>query len=191
MTEMTSATEPATTTEAQRRAVEAAEALAAEGQAVTNRAVRDRAGVGMAVAAEAAKAWNEAAAATAAAPETPDAVRARVDGIWREAYRLAHDEFAAERAVLSKKLAAAEEDRDALTSDLTDAEARLDALQVELDAARSEAAQATAEASASHAEQLAVERSRADKATGGLEAVTAERDRLLGEIATLRNSGVN
>lgn len=47
-------------TEAQRRAAEAAEDLAAEGAPVTNRTVRQRAGVAMAVAAETARALDSA-----------------------------------------------------------------------------------------------------------------------------------
>lgn len=186
MTRQTTTIEQAPQTESQRRAAEAAEALAAEGVPVTNRTVRQRAGVAMAIAAEAARQWNEAAAAITAIPETPDTVRARVDGIWREAYTVARDEFAGEREALTAKLRTAEDDRDALTKDITDAEGRLDEMQSQIDAARAEALQDAAEASAAHAEQLSAERSRADKATGGLEAVTAERDRILGELAALR-----
>ncbi|SNS54604.1 replication region DNA-binding N-term [Micrococcales bacterium KH10] len=168
------------------RAERAAEELAADGHQVSARAVRERSGVGMSVAAEAARMWNKRAAELAHVPDAPDAVRARFDGIWREAYVAAHEEFVAQRNALADKLRAAEEDRDALTTDLTQAESRIELLQAECDAIRAEATQAAAVAAARHAEELATERSRADRAAGALEAVTAERDRLLAQIESPR-----
>lgn len=158
-------------TDAQLKAAAAAESLAAEGQPVTNRTVRQRAGVAMAVAAEAARAWNDAAAQVAAVAELPDTVLARFQGIWREAYIAARDEFAVEREALAIKLRASDEERDALTKDLTDIESRIAQLTADGEAER-----------ADHHRKLAVERSRADRAEGALDAVTAERDRLLAQL---------
>jgi hypothetical protein len=54
----------------------AAEAVAPEGLTVTNRAVRARAGVSMAIAAEAAGTGNERVGAQAHIPEVPESVTA-------------------------------------------------------------------------------------------------------------------
>ena len=68
------------------RAMHAAEALATDGHQVSARAVRERAGVSMAVAAAAAKAWNAGAAAAPEAPELPSALLTRFEATWREAF---------------------------------------------------------------------------------------------------------
>jgi chromosome segregation ATPase len=187
--------EPTAPTDAQQRAAEVAEQLAAEGKPVTNRTVRERAGVAMTVAAEAAREWNERAAAEAAVPELPDTVRARLDGIWRAAYVVARDEFTIERDALGSKLRAAEDEIAGFSQDLTEAEARIEKVEVERDAAQAELQRVTREseqaAAAAVAEQtslLAVERSRADRAEGALDAVTAERDRLLAELEAARSA---
>lgn len=73
-------------------ALRAAEALAAEGGTVTARAVRERAGVAMGVAAEAAREWKAAAAEGQGVPPFPPVVQARVEGLWAEAVRAARAE---------------------------------------------------------------------------------------------------
>ena len=73
------------------RAETAARDLADRGLAVTARAVREAAGVRMAVAAQTAKAWREASQEDNAVtiPETPEDVKGRLDAIWADAYRAA------------------------------------------------------------------------------------------------------
>ena len=171
----------------QERAERAAEELAAAGHPVSSRAVRERSGVRMAIAAQTARQWNERAAEQEHVPEAPTTVRARIDGIWREAYVAAREEFLVQRDALADKLRAVEEERDALTTDLTQAESRIEFLQDECDATRAQAEQAATVVAAEHAEMLAAERSRADRAEGALEAVTAERDRLLAQIKSPRS----
>lgn len=177
----------------ERRAVEAAESLAAEGLPVTSRAVRARAGVSMAVATGAATTWNERAAAQAHIPGAPESVAARFDGIWRDAYSTAHDLFAAEREALTGRLRAAEEENRSLTEDLTASDARVAELQAELEQVRADAAQAALDAqqeataaAAAHAAELSAERSRADRAEGALDAMTREHNRLLNQIEAAR-----
>lgn len=167
----------------QRRAAEAAEALAAEGKSVTNRAVRERAGVAMAVAAEAVKVWNDRVAEQSQAPEPPDTVLARFAGIWREAYTAAGNHFAVERDGLMVKIRASDEEIRSLTQDLSESDSRVGELAVALEQARTEIEQGTHDAE----QALVAERARADRAEGALEAVTAERDRLLAQLEAARS----
>ena len=78
-------------------ALAAAEALAAKGQPVTARSVREAAAVQMAVAAEVAREWKARESAAAAVPPVPEVVQARLAGVWAEAVRAARAEH--ERAV--------------------------------------------------------------------------------------------
>lgn len=169
---------------AQRRAAEAAEALAAEGKPVTNRAVRERAGVAMAVATEAAREWNERAAEQTQVPDAPDAVLARFTGIWREAYTVARDRLDVERDALAARLGTAEGEVASLTQDLTESDARVGELETALEQARAEVERVTRDAE----QAAAAERSRADRAEGALAAVTAERDRLLAQLEPVRST---
>lgn len=73
-------------------AMRAAEALTAEGGTVTARAVRERAGVAMTVAVQAAREWKAAAAEGQGVPPVPDVVQARAEGLWAEAVRVARAE---------------------------------------------------------------------------------------------------
>lgn len=179
----------------EQRAADAAEALAAEGAPVTARAVRERSGVRMTQAAEAARAWNEREAQAEAVPEPPAPVEARFAAIWREAVLAARGEFAEARVGWQSKLEQAEAEREALAKELEQAEAERDRAQEEagarLEAAQQEAA-ATREhaerAAAAAAEELAAQRSRADKAESRAEAVEGERDRLLAERDELRDA---
>jgi hypothetical protein len=172
------------------RAMHAAEALATDGHQVSARAVRERAGVSMAVAAAAAKAWNAGAAAAPEAPELPSALLTRFEATWREAFLAARAEFDAERSALHEE---AQTEVARLTEIVIN-------LEHELDEQRSTAKDAAAQAAKElkelrdrleaeireQAALVATERSRADKAEGALEAVTAERDRLLSDIDALR-----
>lgn len=179
------------------KAARAAEALAAEGVAVTARAVRERAGVRTVVASSAAKQWNDQEAERLQAPPMPAAVRSRLDALWREAYIVARADFDDERAGLNAKIRHATEEIAELTRLIetaeedsaraaTEAAAAQALLTEELAAARAKAA----EDATQHADLLSSERSRGDRAEGALEAVTVERDRLLAEIRELR-SGID
>ncbi len=192
----------------EQRASDAAEALAARGAAVTARAVRQRSGVRMTVAAEAARSWNESEAQAEAVPEPPAAVEARFIALWREAVVVARGEFVEIRTGWQAKVEQAYAERDAAAEDVERAEAERDALAERLedagrmhasayealtaarDEARAETAAAREQAAAAEArsrETLAEQRSRADKAEARAEAVTGERDRLLAERDDLRD----
>lgn len=158
------------------------EELEAEGADVTARAVRERAGVRMSVAAEAAKAWNERQAAAAEIPDVPATVQNRLDGIWREAVQFARAELSAEREGLRQQVEAAHEETEAYRAEVKALEDTRDDLDAELTQLRDQAAIAADSAR----EELASIRSRADRAEAKLEAVENERDRLLAERDSLR-----
>lgn len=193
----------------EQRAGEAAEALAAGRTAVTARAVRERSGVRMSVAAEAARLWNEREAQTEAVPEPPAVVEARFVALWREAVAVARGEFAeartgweatveqahAERDAAVEDVERAEAERDALAGRLEDAgrlhASAYEALTVARDEARAETVTTREQGAAAEdrsREGMAEQRSRADKAEARAEAVTGERDRLLAERDELRDA---
>jgi hypothetical protein len=172
------------------RAMQAAEALAAGGHQVSARAVRERAGVAMTVAAAVARAWNESAVAAPDAPELPSSLLTRFEAMWREAFLAARAEFEGERAAFREE---AQTEVARLTEIVINIEHELDEQRTSSERSAAAAAQKLADVrdrlEAEVREQAALvvsERSRADKAEGALEAVTAERDRLLQEIAALR-----
>ncbi|MCY0905795.1 DNA-binding protein [Arthrobacter sp. H14-L1] len=192
----------------EQRAAEAAEALAAGGTAVTARAVRERSGVRMTVAAEAARSWNEREAQAEAVPAPPAAVEARFVALWREAVAVARGEFVeartgwhatveqaqAEHDAAVEDVERAETERDALAGRLEDAgrlhASAYEALTTARDEARAETLTAREQAAAAEIRNgaaLAEQRSRADKAEARAEAVAGERDRLLAERDELRD----
>jgi len=196
----------------EQRAEDAAEALAASGTAVTARAVRERSGVRMTVAAEAARTWNEREAQAEAVPEPPAAVEARFLALWREAISVARGEFVESRTGWQVKVEQANAERDAAAEEVERAEAERDTLKERLedatrmhasayealtaarDDARAETIAAREQAAANEAkigEALAEQRSRADRAEARAEAVAGERDRLLAERDELRNTNRN
>lgn len=162
---------------AEQRALVAAEALAAEGASVTARAVRERSGVRMTVATEAARTWNERLARAESVPDAPAAIEARFASIWREAVTLARQEFAEARAGWQARIDEYAAERDAIAADVAQVEAERDEARRELAQAQEQAASDAARA----AEDLATQRSRADRAEARAEAVEAERDRLIAE----------
>lgn len=123
MTEQNS-TETHPLSEAEERALQAAEALAAADQPVTARSVRERAGVAMAVASAAATAWNEKVAAAEAVPDMPDDVLRRFAGVWAAAHEQAKGAFTEERDGLRAYVREVEAERDGLVSDLEQEESR-------------------------------------------------------------------
>ena len=125
------------------RARVAAEQLAAAGQAVTARAVRQASGVKMAV--DVARQWNEARGQEVEAPPVPEAVLLRIEGVWREAYSLAQDEFEAERTGWAAKIATAARELGEVTADLDDMEEKARKAGQEVDEARTRIAQAEAQ----------------------------------------------
>ena len=165
----------------EQRATEAAEALAAEGASVTARAVRERSGVRMTVAAEAARSWNEQEAQEESVPKIPEVVQVRLEAAWREAVKTARGEFAEARAGWQGRVDEVASDRDALAKEVEAVEAERDQANHDLEGLRE---QAHAEVDVI-GEKLAEQRSRADKAEARAEATEAERDRLLTERNTL------
>lgn len=162
------------------RAARAAEDLAAGGSPVSARAVRERAGVAMTVAAEAARTWNARMAEQQSVPDLPDDVRARLEGIWRTAYVAARQEFDEVRTGWAGKVATAEKDAAELAKTVADLEQQLEREQTDAHKTSQELAEVRAE--------IAEVRTRAAKVEGALEAVTDERDRLLAERDEVRRA---
>lgn len=161
------------------RAEMVARDLADRGLPVTARAVREAAGVRMAVAAEAARAWNEAAKEDQAVsiPPTPEDVRGRLDAIWADAYRAALALVTPERDRLTEEAEALRAEIDALTVTVTEVE-------VERDEITGQATQAAAELEEARATLV-----EANAATATAQARCAdleeERDRLTKQINAL------
>lgn len=106
------------------RAEAAARDLADRGQAVTARAVREAAGVRMAVAAAAARAWREATAEASdvEVPEVPEDVTARLAAVWADAYRAAVAAVTPERDQLASEVEELRGEVEALTATVSEVE---------------------------------------------------------------------
>ena len=113
------------------RAETAARDLTDRGLAVTARAVREAAGVRMAVAAQTAKAWREASQEDNAVtiPETPEDVKGRLDAIWADAYRAALAAVTPERDRLAAEAETLRAEVEALTVAVTEVEDERDQAQ--------------------------------------------------------------
>lgn len=122
------------------RAEATARDLADRGQAVTARAVREAAGVRMAVAAAAARAWREATAdrAEVEVPEVPEDVTARLAAIWADAYRAAVATVAPERDRLAAEAEELRGEVEALTATVSEVEDERDQVTQQLESARAE-----------------------------------------------------
>jgi len=120
------------------KAREAVEDLVAEGLAVTVRAVRERAGVRTAAAAQAARAHAEDLAASDPVPDVPGPVAGRFAAVWRQAVLLARAEHAEAAAGWARRLEELTLERDEAEADLRGAEAEVEALTGERDKALAE-----------------------------------------------------
>lgn len=164
-------------TEAHERARIAADELSAEGEMVTARAVRSRAEVSMAVAAQISREWKMAAETERAIPEIPSRVQVRVEGLWKEAVEAAREEFEAERQGWQVRLEEVGQERDELIKEATHLETRAVELQEKIATLRNEGA-ATVKGLE---EALATVTTRADRAEAQVEVLQAERGRLIQE----------
>ena len=162
-------------TEAHERARTAADELSAEGEIVTARAVRSRAEVSMAVAAQIAREWKTAAETERTIPEIPSRVQVRVEGLWKEAIDTVREEFEVERQGWQTRLEELSQERDELIKEFTSFEAKATELQDVIDTLHKENA-ATVKGLET---ALTTATSRADRAEAQVEALQEERDRLI------------
>ena len=162
-------------TEAHERARAAVDELSSEGEMVTARAVRSRAEVSMAVAAQIAREWKTAAETERIIPEIPSRVQVRVEGLWKEAVDAAREEFEAERQGWQVRLEEVGQECDELIKEATHLETRAAALQENIVALRNENA-ATMKGLET---ALATATTRADRAEAQVEVLQEERDRLI------------
>lgn len=116
----------------QDRAASAAEALAAEGNPVTARAVQQRARVSMTIAAAVARDWNSKQAEMQAVPDIPEAINARVQSLWREAVLAARAEHDTDREGWASKIRGITDERDGALEDADRERQRADELEAEL-----------------------------------------------------------
>ena len=150
----------------------------------------------MAVAAAAARTWNETQGAEEV-PPVPEAVQVRVAGLWREAVAAARAEHEAARQGWETQLATAQAEGRELESALEDIEDRAEQLRLEVEdlqaqlqgqRSRADRAEARAEAEQDQARQLRTEveelraqlqgqRSRADRAEALLEQVQQSKEK--------------
>lgn len=179
-------TEAPITDERERRAWEAAEALAAEGLAVTGRAVRERSKVRMDIASGAARLWKERAEEQEQAPEIPAEFLARVQALWPAAWVAARDSFDVEREGLLAAMRQAQAERDGIAEDLAAEEAAHESdtqqFVADLEVEREARKQAEEMLAARH-EELSAERTRAERAEAALEAA---QQTFLVTLATLQ-----
>ncbi len=164
-------------TEAHERARIAADELTAAGETVTARAVREKAGVSMTVAAQVAREWKTSAEAERSIPEIPKRVQVRVEGLWKEAIDTVRDEFEAERQGWQQRLEETVEERDELIKDVATLETKVGELQALLETTREEAQARAVDLE----EVLRSATSRADRAEAQVQALQEERDRLIKE----------
>ena len=163
--------------EAHERARIAADELSSVGEIVTARAVRSRAQVSMAVAAQISREWKMAAKSERAIPEIPSRVQVRVEGLWKEAVEAVREEFEAERQGWQVRLGEVGQERDELIKESTHLETRVGELQENMVAIRNEDA-ATMKGLET---ALASVTTRADRAEAQVEALQLERERLIEE----------
>lgn len=170
-------------TESVERAQAAAEELAAQGVAVTARAVRLRSGVKMALANDVARGWNERQRKLAEMPEIPATLLVRARGIWLEAVTMARDEFASEREsvaieieksqqkthALEVRIKGLESQRDSALRSGEQASGRADVFRSRADKAEAQVIELRKELAETQ-ERLVCERSRADRAEARAEA---------------------
>lgn len=158
-----------TPTSPEQRAWQAAEEVAAQGRRVTARAIREAAGVSMAVAV--AKAWNEQQGPEDV-PPVPEAVQLRLAGVWREAVAAARGEHEAARQGWETQVTAAQTETLELETALEVAEAQVEQLHREVEDLQA---------------QVQGQRSRADRAEAQGDQLTALVAQLRTEIEQLRD----
>jgi hypothetical protein len=166
------------------RARTAAEDIAGEGAVVTARAVRQRARVTTAVAAEVAREWNEAHPAGLVLPPIPESAQRRVEGLWAEAVFLARAEWDDARAFMEGKVAEAEGEVESLMGDLSRLDFELDSARGDLDAARGQILELRALLEAAQGAVHATELRAAESIAG----VRGECAELRGLVAGLREA---
>ncbi len=160
-----------TPTSPEQRAWRAAEEIAAQGRRVTARAIREAAGVSMAVAAATARAWNEQQGPEDV-PPVPEAVQLRLAGIWREAVAVARGEHEAARQGWETQVTAAQTEARELETALEVAEAQVEQLHREVEDLQA---------------QVQGQRSRADRAEAQGDQLTALVEQLRTQIEQLRD----
>lgn len=167
------------------RAEAVARDLVDTGRAVTARAVREAAGVRMAVAADVARAWREAAAGEPeVVPPVPEDVAGRLKAIWADAYRAAVAAVSPERDRLARRVKELEDEVEKTIAEVTSLEDDKERADLESGEANKRAKQAEARADKSIHEARETE-ARTTAAENRATAAEAERDRIEARMTAL------
>lgn len=168
------------------RAEAVARDLVDTGRTVTARAVREAAGVRMAVAAEVARAWREAATdePEVIVPPVPEDVTGRLNAIWADSYRAAFSAVSPERDRLAHRVKELEDEVEKTIAEVTSLEADKERADLESGEANERAKQAEARADKSIHEARETE-ARTTAAENRATAAEAERDRIEARMTAL------
>lgn len=168
------------------RAEAVARDLVDTGRTVTARAVREAAGVRMAVAAEVARAWREAAAdePEIIVPPVPEDVTGRLNAIWADSYRAAISAVSPERDRLARRVKELEDEVEKAIAEVTSLEDDKERADLESGEANERAKQAEARADKSIHEARETE-ARTTAAENRATAAEAERDRIEARMTAL------
>lgn len=159
------------------RARQALVAMVDAGEAPTARAVRQRSGVAMQVAADIVAAWKRERDAETQTPPVPADVQTRLSAIWVEAYAAAEAIHRPARDAADVHAAQLAEERDGLLSDVAELEGQV----AERDGELAEARRRLEDARAEHGVlQARLEEVRTH--AGDLQARASEQDQMIGQL---------
>lgn len=147
------------------------------GEAPTARAVRQRSGVAMQVAADVVAAWRRERDAETKAPPVPPDVQTRLVAVWAQAYAAAEAIHRPARDAADQLVAQLAEERDGLLSDVAELETRVEQRDRSIAQVRGQLEDARAE---NGVVQARLEEVRA-RATA-LEARASEQDQTIGQL---------
>ena len=159
------------------RARQALIAMLDAGQSPTARAVRQRSGVAMQIAADTVAAWKRERDGEAQAPPVPADVMTRLTAVWADAYAAADAIHRPAREAADQQVAQLSEERDGLLSDVSDLETQVEKRDHDLEDLHAQLAEARSENGVLQA-RLDEVRGRATE----LETRTSDQDQTIGQL---------
>lgn len=159
------------------RARQALIAMVDAGQSPTARAVRQRSGVAMQIAADTVAAWKRERDGEAQAPPVPADVMTRLTAVWADAYTAADAIHRPAREAADQQVAQLSDERDGLLSDVSDLETQVEKRDRDLEDLHAQLAEARSETGVLQA-RLEEVRGRATE----LETRTSEQDQTIGQL---------
>ena len=159
------------------RARQALIAMLDAGQSPTARAVRQRSGVAMQIAADTVAAWKRERDGEAQAPPVPADVMTRLTAVWADAYAAADAIHRPAREAADQQVAQLSEERDGLLSDVSELETQVEKRDRDLEDLQAQLAEARSENGVLQA-RLDEVRGRATE----LETRTSDQDQTIGQL---------